>query len=123
MNATQSMSATIDRLKNILAEEREMLLAGMAHEAAGLVSEKMAALEAFDAMLGPGSAAAYQRDIEAVIGMAKENAAHFSAVRNGLASAISRLGNLSDDSYVGAYGQGGQRTAFTKASGGYLKKA
>lgn len=114
-------------LISILEAEHEALLAGQAGTAAGLLKSKMEAMKAFDALMEnpanlrsvPGAQSLMAR----VVSLSSENAQLFSAVRNGLSSAISRVGAAPGHSYVGAYTQNGGKTAFSKATGGYAKKA
>ena len=113
-------------IEDILVKERGLLLSGQAAETAGLVKEKMSALEVFDSMLIGQSkeslAPGHRHRIDRVIKLARENSLHFSAVRNGLKSAIGRLESLAENAYVGSYRLDGERTPFPKAAGGYLKK-
>lgn len=115
------------RLTDVLERELECLQSGRAAEAAGLIEEKMAALQAFEAAVGAAglSSAPLQkrRAIEKIIQMAEENAAHMDAIRNGVRRAISRLESLNSSSHVGSYGRGGAQLSFTNATGVYNRKA
>ena len=123
MSGTQLDSA-LDTMEEILVKERDLLLTGRAAETADLVKEKMSALQVFDSMLigqSQENLAAGQRNrIEKVVSLARENSLHFSAVRNGLKSAIGRLESLTENAYVGSYRLDGERTPFPKATGGYV---
>ena len=126
MTAPAAVDTTLERLRSVLGQEKHFLMSGRTHEAAELIGEKMNALEAFHHLLedpaSTGLVAARRDSIEDILGMARENAAHFAAVRNGLSRAVSRLEALSDDAYVGAYRHDGGQTPFSKASGNYSKK-
>lgn len=127
MQNPSELSDVVERVQSVLFAEKRYLVAGQTHEVVGLVKEKMAALETFHALFSKLSPDQVQSDlrqrVEDVIALASENASHFEAMRNGLRSVISRLGSLTEESYVGAYRLDGGKTAFSKASGGYLKKA
>ena len=118
---------TLNSLQDILAAEREALLSGLAGTAAGMLEEKMQAMQAFEQLLADPQAVrsvpGIQARMETIIQLATENAGHFSAVRNGVNSAITRLTEASGNSYVGAYQSNGSNTVFSKAVGGYEKKA
>lgn len=116
----------LSTLEDVLVRERELLLSGRARETANLIGEKISALEVFDAVVVNGAENrlrdGQRKRVDAVVGLAKENATHFTAVRNGLQNAISRIESMTDGAYVGAYGANGGQTAFPKATGGYVKK-
>ncbi|MEE2878912.1 MAG: hypothetical protein VX593_07900 [Pseudomonadota bacterium] len=101
-------------------------MSGRARETAELVSEKISALQVFDDVLLNAKTRnisnSQQRRVELVIRLAQENAQHFTAVRNGLKSAINRIGAKAENSYVGAYNAAGGQTPFRNATGGYVKK-
>lgn len=116
----------IGTLETLLVHERELLLRGRARETAALVGEKMSALQVFDDVVLNRAAASlkdgHRRRVEAIVDLAKENAEHFKAVRNGVRSAIDRIGARTESAYVGAYNATGGQTPFRNATGGYLKK-
>tara|TARA_R100000365_G_C2748660_1_gene81082 strand:+ start:9638 stop:9967 length:330 start_codon:yes stop_codon:yes gene_type:complete len=107
--------------------EKQLLVSGQAHRLAEMSHEKVAAMNAFDGLLQTGGEylrqASIKRQVEGIVGVARENAVHFLAVQNGLQSILKRIGNVSQDSYVGAYQSNGGHTPFTLATGGYSKKA
>ncbi len=123
---THEIYNAVSELRGVLEAEREALRTGRAQEAAGLVNEKMDALKAFDAIIVAAQnmpdRSELRGDIEGIVSLARENASHFTAVRNGMSNAISRLNSLSDTSYVGSYTASGAKTPFPKAAGGYVKK-
>lgn len=124
---TSAIYNSVTDLRDVLEAERAALISGHAREAVALMDRKMQALKAFDAIVeGAGSMPAnsgLRADIEDIVGLARENASHFAAVRNGMNNAVTRLNSMSDTSYVGSYNANGARTPFPKASGGYVKKA
>ena len=126
MTAPAAIDTTLERVRSVLEIEKDLLTSGRAHEAADLIGEKMTALEAFDQILEDNASApliqARRRSVETILAMARENEAHFTAVRNGLSNVVARLETMSNDAYVGAYQQGGGQTPFSKASGNYSKK-
>lgn len=125
MTATPIEKA-VSTLESLLLRERDLLMTGRARETVDLVSEKVSALQVFDDLVVNRSAGTLReglrRRVEAVIRLAKENEQHFTAVRNGLRSAISRLETMADGAYVGAYNVAGGQTPFRNATGGYAKK-
>ncbi|GGB75870.1 MULTISPECIES: hypothetical protein [Henriciella] len=127
MSTPEAAGNILDHLQSVLEAEHQALLAGQAGTAASLLEQKMKAMSAFDTLLQqPELIRAlpdYSARMERIISLASENAGHFNAVRNGVNSAISRLGSSAGNSYVGAYQANGAQTAFTKAVGGYEKKA
>ena len=104
-----SILAPAMALRSILEAERELLMAGNAAGTIDLMDDKLEAMKAFEGFVASGEGESFSQEdraaIESVIQMATENAAHFEAIRNGLESIISRLGQLDSDSYVGAYGE------------------
>ena len=120
------MTEAIATLEDILVREQALLLGGHAGETAGLVKDKIAALQAFDEVVltpaGNALADGDRKRVEGIIALARENAVHFTAVRNGMRSALSRIEALTDGAYVGAYSATGGRTPFPKATGGYQNK-
>lgn len=126
MAEPRSPDQILTDLLEILEAEHTSLTAGQAGTAGGLLQAKMAAMQAFDALMEEPERVRgvpdYQRRMQRIITLASENAALFSAVRNGLNSAIGRVGSAGPASYVGAYTATGDKTAFTKAVGGYAKK-
>lgn len=114
------------RLAEVLESERGLLQSGRAGEAAGLIEEKMAALQAFEAALQrappPGASLQRRGAVERIIRMAQENAAHMEAIRNGIRHAINRLESINSSAHVGSYGRGGAQLSFTNAIGAYNRK-
>lgn len=127
MAETATTQKTLTDLLDILQEEHQALLAGQAGTAGALLKPKMEAMKAFDTLMEnpanlrgiPGVQDLMQR----IVSLSSENAALFSAVRNGLNAAVTRVGASASTAYVGAYTQSGEKTAFSKAVGGYAKKA
>ncbi|MCA8901812.1 MAG: hypothetical protein KDA53_11230 [Hyphomonas sp.] len=124
----QDFNQTTSHLRDLLMQERGLLLSGRAREAAELVQSKLDATERMESYLAPdgeGSAiaAAHRREIEEIVKLAKENSAHFEAIRNGLRHAIERLETMHANAYVGSYGQDGAKLAFSGVAGSYLRKA
>jgi hypothetical protein len=113
-------------LIGVLELERELLTTGRAAEAAGLIEEKMIALQDFEALIalkGLGGASSEKRQlVERIVQMAEENAAHMDAIRNGIRRAISRLESLNTGAQVGSYGRGGAQLSFSNAVGSYNRK-
>lgn len=122
---TGAIESAALHLEDILLAERDFLLSGQVREAASLVEDKIAALEAFEgaaASFAPvGAPAAVRALIGRVVQMAEENAVHLEAVRNGLSSLIGRVSGGGQDAYAGVYRQGGGQMAFPQASGQYRK--
>lgn len=120
------LSSLCSELAEILAHERDFLIAGRARDAVSLVEAKTNALEQLQAWLEQNSSEHIALDerqrIDALVQMAMENASHFEAVRNGLRGAIDRLQSMHANAYVGSYGQDGSRMAFPQATGQYQKK-
>jgi hypothetical protein len=114
-------------LVDLLEEERELLQSGRLAEAAQLIDAKMEALEAFEGFIALGglsSASLEKRKAAArIVQLAEENAAHMSAIRNGLRHAISRLEGLNAAAHVGSYGRGGAQLSFTNATGTFNRRA
>lgn len=114
-------------LADLLDHERELLVTGQAAAAAGLIEEKMQALQNFEAFLAgldvARAPAGLHRAIETIIQMAEENAAHMEAVRNGVRHAINRLEGITASSHVGSYRRDGGQVSFTNATGAFNRKA
>jgi hypothetical protein len=114
-------------LTDILELEQELLTSGRAAEVAGLIEDKMKALQDFEALLQSGGLAGASLDtrraVERIIQMAEENASHMEAIRNGIRRAIARLESLSSDTQVGSYGRGGAQLSFTNATGTFNRTA
>ena len=114
-------------LTDILELEQELLTSGRAAEVAGLIEDKMKALQDFEALLQSGGLAGASLDtrraVERIIQMAEENASHMEAIRNGIRRAIARLESLSSDTQVGSYGRGGAQLSFTNATGAFNRTA
>ncbi|MEH6742011.1 hypothetical protein [Hyphomonas sp.] len=117
----------MSQVESVLSAEKHLLLSGQVHRVAELAEEKVQAMEAFDSLLREAGhllrAENFQQRLKGIIQAAGENSIHFRAVQNGLQNIVSRLGRVSQDSYVGAYQSNGLQTPFTKATGNYLKKA
>jgi hypothetical protein len=114
-------------LLDILETEHEALMAGAAGQASALLKPKMDAMNAFDELMADPaqltSVPEVRPRMERIVRLASENAELFSAVRNGVGQAVSRIGSATTNAYVGAYTPAGGKTAFSKAAGGYTKKA
>ena len=117
----------IARLKQTLAQERQLLLSGQARETAALLSGKLSAMEELERAFGslePDTVpAAFRDDMTEIVRLARENAVHFEAIRNGMRRAIERLESFHANAYVGSYTQTGGKVAFTDVRGQFLKKA
>lgn len=117
----------IVRLKEVLFEERQLLLSGRAGETVALMNTKLGAVEELDRAFGTLEAgeipAQFQKDMYEIAQLARENSVHFEAVQNGLRRAIQRLESLHADAHVGSYAQDGTRVAFTGVTGRFLRKA
>jgi len=127
MTEAVEIDSALTRLESVLATERVALMSGQIHRIGDLMSEKMEATQAVDALVArrhPGLKSDRARfRLQGVVNAAKENALHFKAAQNGLRSLAARVGNFTQDSYVGAYNSNGLQTPFSKATGNYLKKA
>ena len=127
MSEIVAAEAALSRLETVLATERVALMSGQVHQIAELMSEKMEATQAVDALISSEHPALGRERIRTrlrgITAAAIENAQHFRAAQNGLRSLAARIGNMAQDSYVGAYSSNGLQTPFTKATGNYLKKA
>ncbi|MFN7101293.1 MAG: hypothetical protein ACK4N1_01590 [Pseudorhizobium sp.] len=114
-------------LSDVLERERDLLQTGRAAEAAGLIEEKLAALQNFEALVESrrlgGASLETRRAIERIIQMAEENASHMEAIRNGIRRAIQRLERLNTGAQVGSYGRGGAQLSFSNATGTFSRKA
>ncbi|MBU1288814.1 MAG: hypothetical protein KJ871_13940 [Alphaproteobacteria bacterium] len=125
--ATDSILDKATRLQDILAIEKDMLLTGRARDAVSLMDEKLGAITSLESALADPELRAMIEDhqglLRAIAKSAKENAAHFDAIRNGLRHAIDRLQSLHAGAYVGSYGRGGQKVPFTEVTGQFHKKA
>ena len=122
-----SLRARATRLQNILAIEKDMLLTGRARDAISLMDEKLDAITSLESALGDPEMQAmitdHQSILQSIAVSAKETAAHFIAVRNGLRHAIDRLQSLHASAYVGSYGRDGSKVPFTEVTGQFRKKA
>ncbi|HPE46796.1 MAG TPA: hypothetical protein PLR76_00290 [Hyphomonas sp.] len=122
-----SLADTTTQLRDLLTQERELLLTGRAREAVALVEPKLAAIQHIESFLGGGQAGAVsaedRREIQAIMWLARENSVHFEAIRNGLRHAIERLGSMHGNAYVGSYGRDGTKVAFSGATGSFQRKA
>ncbi|MEQ3648321.1 hypothetical protein [Hyphomonas sp.] len=127
MTDTTHAQHIMSQVESVLSAEKHLLLSGQVHRVAELAEEKVQAMEAFDSLLRDEGhmlrAENFQKRVKGIIQAAAENSIHFRAVQNGLQNIVSRLGRVSQDSYVGAYQSNGLQTPFTKATGNYLKKA
>ena len=115
------------RLQNILAIEKDMLLSGRARDAISLMDEKLDAITSLETALADTEMRAMVNDHQSILQSiaisAKENAAHFVAVRNGLRHAIDRLQSLHASAYVGSYGRDGGKVPFAEVTGRFHRKA
>lgn len=127
MTDATRVQQVMDQVESVLMAEKSLLLSGQVHRVAELSEEKAQVMEAFNAILQDAGhlvrAQPLQHRLKGIAEAAEENAVHFRAVRNGLESIMSRLGRVTQDSYVGAYQSNGGQTPFTKATGNYLKRA
>ncbi|MCZ4297438.1 hypothetical protein [Henriciella marina] len=127
MTVQADPDAILSNLLELLEAEHEALKAGQAGEASRLLQPKMEAMQAFDALVEDPTRLRGVADVkvrmERIVRLATENANLFSAVRNGVGQAVTRVSDSSAQSYVGAYTAAGEKTAFSKATGGYAKKA
>jgi flagellar biosynthesis/type III secretory pathway chaperone len=127
MTDTARALQIFSQVESVLSAEKHLLLSGQVHRVVELAEEKVQAMAAFDSLLQEAAhmlrAESLQSRLKGIIQAASENSAHFRAVQNGLQSIVTRLGRVSQDSYVGAYQSNGLQTPFTKATGNYLKKA
>ncbi len=114
-------------LKDALVEERRMLLSGQAKDTVALLGGKLQAMEdlqnAFGSLEPDAVPPAYRDEVAGIAQLARENAIHFEAVRNGMRRAIQRLESMHASAYVGSYTQYGGKMAFPEVTGGFLKKA
>lgn len=127
MSAQATPASVLTNLLDILEAEHEALKAGQAGKASGLLQPKMEAMQAFDLLVADPARLRDVPDVkvrmERIVRLASENADLFSAVRNGVGQAVTRVSDSTAQSYVGAYTAAGEKTAFSKATGGYAKKA
>ena len=127
MSAQATPDSVLTNLLDILEAEHEALKAGQAGKASGLLQPKMEAMQAFDVLVADPARLRDVPDVkvrmERIVRLASENADLFSAVRNGVGQAVTRVSDSTAQSYVGAYTAAGEKTAFSKATGGYAKKA
>lgn len=114
-------------LSDILERERHLLKSGRASEAAGLIEEKLAALQNFEALVETrrlgGASLETRRSVERIIQMAEENSSHMEAIRNGIRRAIQRLESLNTGAQVGSYGRGGAQLTFSNSTGKFSRRA
>jgi len=108
----------ISRLKDALIEERQLLISGQPRETIPLADIKLAAMDELQNAFGTLDPAdvpvMYRQPMTEIVVLAKENAIHFEAIRNGLRSAIRRLESQHANAYVGSY---------TQVTGQFQKKA
>lgn len=127
MSAQTSPDSVLSNLLELLEAEYDALKAGQASKASSLLQPKMEAMQAFDLLVEDPARLRGVPDVkirmERIVRLATENANLFSAVRNGVGQAVTRVSDSSAQSYVGAYTAAGEKTAFSKATGGYAKKA
>ena len=120
------IEARLAELKDALIEERRLLLGGQATDTVALLPVKLQALEELQSAFGHFEAAAippaYREEVAGISKLARENAIHFEAVRNGMRRAIHRLESMHANAYVGSYTPSGSKMAFTEVTGRYLKK-
>jgi hypothetical protein len=117
----------ISRLKDALIEERQLLISGQPRETIPLADIKLAAMDELQNAFGTLDPAdvpvMYRQPMTEIVVLAKENAIHFEAIRNGLRSAIRRLESQHANAYVGSYTQTGGGVVFTEVTGQFQKKA
>ncbi|WP_290497152.1 hypothetical protein [Hyphomonas sp. UBA4494] len=117
----------MSQVESVLSAEKHLLLSGQVHRVVELSEEKVQAMTAFESLLQEAGqmlrAETIQARLRGIVQAASENSIHFRAVQNGLQNMATRLGRVSQDSYVGAYQSNGLQTPFSNATGNYLKKA
>ncbi|QSR23882.1 hypothetical protein [Hyphomonas sp. KY3] len=117
----------MSQVESVLSAEKHLLLSGQVHRVVELSEEKVQAMTAFESLLQESGqmlrAETIQARLRGIVQAASENSIHFRAVQNGLQNMVTRLGRVSQDSYVGAYQSNGLQTPFSNATGNYLKKA
>ena len=117
----------MSQVESVLSAEKHLLLSGQVHRVVELSEEKVQAMTAFESLLQEAGqmlrAETIQARLRGIVQAASENSIHFRAVQNGLQNMVTRLGRVSQDSYVGAYQSNGLQTPFSNATGNYLKKA
>ena len=117
----------MSQVESVLSAEKHLLLSGQVHRVVELSEEKVQAMTAFESLLQEAGqmlrAETLQARLRGIVQAASENSTHFRAVQNGLQNMVTRLGRVSQDSYVGAYQSNGLQTPFSNATGNYLKKA
>ena len=117
----------MSQVESVLSAEKHLLLSGQVHRVVELSEEKVQAMAAFESLLQEAGqmlrAETLQARLRGIVQAASENSTHFRAVQNGLQNMVTRLGRVSQDSYVGAYQSNGLQTPFSNATGNYLKKA
>ena len=117
----------MSQVESVLSAEKHLLLSGQVHRVVELSEEKVQAMTAFESLLQEAGqmlrAETIQARLRGIVQAASENSIHFRAVQNGLQNMVTRLGRVSQDSYVGAYQSNGLQTPFSNATGTYLKKA
>ncbi len=122
----RSISAVTNGLMQLLTEERALLRAGRARETTALSVEKLRLLTELEAVVlgnsGGRISHADVRAIEAVKGMASENAVHIEAVQHGVRALAVRLESLTGSESVGAYDKRGARLPFSGGNGQYSNK-
>ena len=117
----------MSQVESVLSAEKHLLLSCQVHRVVELSEEKVQAMTAFESLLQEAGqmlrAETIQARLRGIVQAASENSIHFRAVQNGLQNMVTRLGRVSQDSYVGAYQSNGLQTPFSNATGNYLKKA
>lgn len=117
----------MSQVESVLSAEKHLLLSGQVHRVVELSEEKVQAMTALESLLQEAGqmlrAETIQARLRGIVQAASENSIHFRAVQNGLQNMVTRLGRVSQDSYVGAYQSNGLQTPFSNATGNYLKKA
>lgn len=126
MISTADISKTLVRLRQLLDDERQMLMSGRARDVIALSQDKSNAMQEVDIYLAAHSGASLSHDqveqIQIVLNMANENASHFVAIRNGLRHAIDRLETMHAGAFVGAYMRNGQKLPFGEVTGKFQRK-
>ena len=117
----------MSQVESVLSAEKHLLLSGQVHRVVELSEEKVQAMATFESLRQEAGqmlrAETIQARLRGIVQAASENSIHFRAVQNGLQNMVTRLGRVSQDSYVGAYQSNGLQTPFSNATGNYLKKA
>lgn len=122
----KTTNTVLQSLHALLEKEAQFLKAGHAHKVVALSQEKLKLLSKLEASATKTRSAArsnlLEKQVKAVVRLAKENAEHFQAVSNGLGGLIQRMEALQGDTSVGAYSDAGGHMSFQRSHGNYFKK-